>query len=217
MERNETEPGGYIAPKPVATEKGSLDHVLDVLASHRHPFLLVGCAAQRWIGSAGTMTDVHEILIRQNTLKAVASDLLATERWEINERDPEDIFGNDPVMNCDADIVLRQTSTENEDEFRYLALWSDTAYHLDIDSCITIEVPDVTVGSLSSSKRLGIQLCTERMDGGMVLVCIQTRRCQTRLLVRIPTPSFSPAYCAAKAQATQIPFWSRILLPISTH
>jgi len=95
------------------------------------------------MGSAGTLTDICEILIRHNTLKAVASDLLATERWEINERDPEDVFGNDPVSNCDADIVLRQTSTENEDEFLYLALWSDTAYHLDIDSCITIEVPDV--------------------------------------------------------------------------
>jgi len=169
------------------------------------------------MGSAGTMTDVCEILIRHNTLNAVACDLLAMERWEINERDPEDIWGNDPATKCDADIVLRQTYTENEDEFRYLALWSDTAYHLDIDSCITIEVPDVSVGSLSSSKRLGIQLCTERMDGGMVLVCIQIRRCQIRLLVRIPTPSFSPAYCAAEAQATRIPFSSRILLPISTH
>jgi len=81
MDRNETETSGYIAPKPVASEEGSLDHVLDVLASHRQPFLLVGCAAQRWMGSAGTMTDVCEIIIRHNTLKAVASDLLATERW----------------------------------------------------------------------------------------------------------------------------------------
>jgi len=143
MDRNETETTGYIAPKPVASEEGSLDHVLGVLASHRHPFLLVGCAAQRWMGSAGTMTDVCEIFIRNNTLKTVALDLLATERWEVNERDPEDIFGNDPVSNCDADIVLRKTSTENEDEIRYLALWSDTAYHMDIDSCITTEVPDV--------------------------------------------------------------------------
>ena len=143
MDRNETETTGCIAPKPVASEQGSLDHVLDVLTSHQHPFLLVGCAAQRWMGSAGTMTDVCEILIRHNTLKAVASDLLATSRWTLNEQDPEDIWGNDPVSNCDADIVLRQTSIENEDEIRYLALWSDTAYHVDIDSCITIEVPDV--------------------------------------------------------------------------
>jgi hypothetical protein len=34
-----------IAPRSVSTQEGSLDHVLDVLVLHDHPFLLVvGCA-----------------------------------------------------------------------------------------------------------------------------------------------------------------------------
>jgi hypothetical protein len=143
MTHNKTQTTDDSAPSPVAAEDGSFDHVLKILACHHHPFLLVGCAAQRWMGSAGTMTDLCEILIRHHMLKAIALDLLATGRWQVNERDSEGSFGNDAVAKCDADIVLRRTHIEDNNEFPYLALWSEITYHMDVDRCAAIEVPDV--------------------------------------------------------------------------
>jgi hypothetical protein len=139
----ETDNSGLLASQSVTSPKGSLDHVLDVLASHHHPFLLVGCAAQRWMGSLGNMTNVCEILIRDSALKAIASDLLATGRWENNSPDPNAAYGHDAISKCDADLVLERLHIESENEFCYLALWSETAYHINIDECATLEVPDV--------------------------------------------------------------------------
>ncbi|KAF1828454.1 hypothetical protein BDW02DRAFT_593240 [Decorospora gaudefroyi] len=143
MDRTEAETANPLVLQSVATLKGSLDHVLDVLASHHHPFLLVGCAAQRWMGSLGTMTDICEILIRDNMLNAIGSDLLATGIWKIDEPDPERPFGHDRVSKCDADLVLQRIRPENENEFYYLALWFETTYHIDVDSYAAIQVPDI--------------------------------------------------------------------------
>ncbi|KAG9187287.1 hypothetical protein G6011_05158 [Alternaria panax] len=106
----------------IPIQKGSLDRVLDVLASHDHSFLLVRCAAQRWMGSNGTMTDVCEIFIRNDALKIIASDLLATGKWRIKKSEAEASHGHDLIDKCDADLVLQRPHTENQNEFNYLAL-----------------------------------------------------------------------------------------------
>jgi hypothetical protein len=135
-----------IAPRSVSTQEGSLDHVLDVLVSHDRPFLLVGCAAQRWMGSNGTMTDVCEIVIRNDALSAITLDLLATGEWEgIHESKAEASArqDDDPVSKCGADVVFRRVHIENGNEFEWLALWSENSYHINVDECASIQVPDV--------------------------------------------------------------------------
>ncbi|KAL1801748.1 hypothetical protein ACET3X_002090 [Alternaria dauci] len=134
-------------PHPVTTQQGSLDHVLDVLALHNHPFLLVGCAAQRWMGSNGNMTNVCEIVIRNDVLDTIASDLLATRKWKLWTKNPEAeedaVDTHAPISKCDADIVFRRVHIENANEFAYLALWSEDSYHITVDECASIQVPDV--------------------------------------------------------------------------
>jgi hypothetical protein len=132
-----------LASQSVTTQEGSLDHVLDVLISHDHPFLLIGCAAQRWMGSNGTMKNVCEILIRNNDMDTIASDLVATGQWEVNKPEPEASHGHDPIDKCDSDLVLRRLQIGNDNEFAYLALWSEESYHINVHECATIKIPDV--------------------------------------------------------------------------
>jgi hypothetical protein len=132
-----------LAPQSVAPQEGSLDHILDVLASHDHPFILIGPAAQRWMGSNGTMTDICEVLIKTNAVHTIASDLAATRKWEVHASERRTSHSHDPISMCDADLVLRRVHIENANEFYYLALWSEESYHVNVSKCATVEVPDV--------------------------------------------------------------------------
>ncbi|RMZ71447.1 AAA family ATPase [Pyrenophora seminiperda CCB06] len=79
------------------------------------------------------MTDVCEILIRNNDIDTIASKLAATGKWEINKLAPEDSYGHDPIQKCDSDFVLKRLEIMNDNEFAYLALWSENSYHIGVD------------------------------------------------------------------------------------
>ena len=76
-------------------KEGSMDHVLDVLASHGHPFMLVGSSAQRWMGSRGMLTNGCDMLVRDNALDTIASDLVCTGHWEPHNPGPHTIVPYD--------------------------------------------------------------------------------------------------------------------------
>lgn len=74
--------------EPGTAYKGSMDHVLEILASYNHPLMLVGCSAQRWMGSAGAMNDSCDLLLRDTALENVASDPVDTGNWESHVSSP---------------------------------------------------------------------------------------------------------------------------------
>ncbi|KAH7555232.1 hypothetical protein BM1_06855 [Bipolaris maydis] len=124
---------------------GTMDHVLEILAVHSHPLILAGWSAQRWMGSAGLMDTSCDILVRDSALKSVASDLVETGHWEVHQPSPP--MPREPFpcsdRESDADFVLRRIDAEDESEYRHLILWSESTYHVSVDDCPLIEVPDV--------------------------------------------------------------------------
>jgi hypothetical protein len=123
--------------------EGSMYHVLEVLASHSHPFMLVGCSAQRWMGSAGMLTNGFDMLVRNNALESIALDLDKTGHWEFHDPGPHTPWESFPPTKRDADLLLRRTDVEQNSEYQFLSLWSETAYRITVDECPTVEVPDV--------------------------------------------------------------------------
>lgn len=130
---------------PEIAFQGTMDHIFEVLASHNHPFILIGCSAQRWMGSAGAMIDSCDLLVRDGALKSVASSLVKTTHWEIVDSVPKTHQERFPCIDWqpDADIVLEATETGGESGYEYLALWSETTYRMQVDNCPLVEVPDV--------------------------------------------------------------------------
>ena len=128
---------------PLATPKGNIEHVLDILAAHDHPFILVGNSAQRWMGSAGLLTIGCDILTRDGLLEIIASDIVSTGHWDFHDPGPQTPNEPYPCDTCDADLVLRRTDVEDENEYHYLSLWSETTYRIKVDECQLIEVPDM--------------------------------------------------------------------------
>ncbi|KAF1358126.1 hypothetical protein EJ07DRAFT_157130 [Lizonia empirigonia] len=143
MESKELDIESPFPLQPGTAYQGSMDHVHEILASHSHPLILVGCSAHRWMGSAGPITSSCDLLVRNSALESVASNLVETGHWEFHNPDPE-IPGNVfPSLKCDADLVLRRIETKHESEYQHLSLWSETTYHVSVDDCPFVEVPDV--------------------------------------------------------------------------
>ena len=130
----------YSLPGPAY--KGNMDHILEVLASYSHPFILVGSSAQRWMGSAGTMMSGCDMLVLNDEVKSIAADLVKTGHWDFFDPGPHDPVKIPPLTECDADLVLQRTNIEQESGYEYLSLWSETTYHIKVDECPTVEVPD---------------------------------------------------------------------------
>jgi hypothetical protein len=143
MESNEPNNEIPLPIQPGTAHQGSMDHVIEILESHGHPLILVGCSAQRWMGSAGTMTSSCDLLARNSALWSVASNLVETGHWEFHNPGPQIPGQSFPSLECDADLVLRRTETKHESEYQYLNLWSETTYHVSVDDCPVVEVPDV--------------------------------------------------------------------------
>jgi hypothetical protein len=130
-------PPEYIAPQ------GSMDHVAEILASHDHPFILVGRSTPRWMGYEGMIDSVCDILIRNSVLVNVASNLVETGHWRFHDPGPYTHLDPDAYTECEADLVLQRIDMRDDKEYQYLCLWSETTYHISVDDCPLVEVPDV--------------------------------------------------------------------------
>lgn len=124
-------------------QEGSLDHVLSVLAIHNHPFILVGLTAQRWMGSAGNLTNTCDILIRDNSIDRIATSLISTNHWVLYEPGADEVDSWCAGAEFEADIVLIRHTYTNENEFLFLCLWTESTYHINVDNVDKVEVPDV--------------------------------------------------------------------------
>jgi hypothetical protein len=108
--------------KSETADEGSMDHILDILASHGHPFVLVGSSAQRWMGSRSMLTNGCDMLVRDSALNSIASDLVCTGHWEPFNPGPHTHGEAYPPTERDADFVLRRTGIIDESEYHYLSL-----------------------------------------------------------------------------------------------
>jgi hypothetical protein len=123
-----------------------MDHVVDIMASHNHPVVLVGSSAQRWMGSAGGLTRICDLLTKDSALQSIGTALIQSGHWKdarLNEQsDLDEQFDLDEQPESVADIFLERTKIEDDNEYAYLCLWSETTYHINVDECPFFEVPD---------------------------------------------------------------------------
>ncbi|KZM24051.1 hypothetical protein ST47_g4805 [Ascochyta rabiei] len=106
MESNEIDVESPSPVDPGTDQQCGMDHVLEILTSHNHALILVGCSALRWMGSAGPMTSSCDLLIRNDTLMSIASSLVETGQWELHSPDPQTLEKPFASVECDADLVL---------------------------------------------------------------------------------------------------------------
>jgi hypothetical protein len=94
------------------------------------------------MGFLGAMSSTCDLLVRNSTLKSIAWYLVEIGHWE--PYDPGSHTSGKPLpsVDCDADLVLQRTDAERGNKYQHLALWSETVYHISMDSCPVIEVPD---------------------------------------------------------------------------
>lgn len=102
----------------------TMDHIVDIMASHHHPVVLVGSSAQRWMGSAGCLTLICELLIKDSALQSISTALIQSGHWR-RANPPEHEY---------ADFPLERTKIEDENEYAYLCLWSESTYHINVDN-----------------------------------------------------------------------------------
>jgi hypothetical protein len=129
-----------------------MDHVVDIMASHNHPVVLVGSSAQRWMGSAGGLTRICDLLTKDSALQSIGTALIQSGHWKdarLNEQSDLDEQSDlneqsdlDELPESEADIFLQRTNIEDDNEYAYLCLWSETTYHINVDECSFVEVPD---------------------------------------------------------------------------
>jgi hypothetical protein len=126
-------------------QEANLDHVIDILAYYDHPMILVGRAAHRWMGSAGARTSSCDLLIRNNELEKIASSLVETGQWVFHDTDAQNDKHSSPLNSeeCWGDVVLRRLGPHQEIEYHHLNLWSEITYHMNVEDCPVVEVPDV--------------------------------------------------------------------------
>ncbi|KFZ08654.1 hypothetical protein V501_05858 [Pseudogymnoascus sp. VKM F-4519 (FW-2642)] len=156
----ETKPGGETstipAPDPNAAE-GTIDHVLDILNKYSHPFILVGHVALRWMGCSSSVDAGFDLVLRTSQLPAIVTSLVETGLWTIFDgvktlevfksdaawQDLENIEGRLLLEYlCDADTVLKWEGIEGIG-FSYMRLWTEEAYHINVDACPLVEVPEL--------------------------------------------------------------------------
>lgn len=136
---------------------GTIDHVFDVLNKHEHPLVLVGHVAHRWMGCASYVDEGFDLVIRKNQMNSIVAGLIETSHWTtFNCRKELEIFESDPkwplsknggyrmllLYLCDADVGLQNVDLEGF-RFDYMRVWSDETYHIDIDRCPFVEVPEL--------------------------------------------------------------------------
>ena len=133
---------------------GVIDHFLDALNRHKHPFVLVGNIAHRWMGCPSAADEGFDIVLRTGQLNVIVAHLIETGHWALfdSHRELELIeskpFGparpreDEELLRycCDADVVLRQVDLAGF-RFEYVRVWSEDAYRINVDDCSFVEVP----------------------------------------------------------------------------
>jgi hypothetical protein len=117
-----------------------MDHVVDIMAAHNHPVVLVGSSAQRWMGSAGCLSRICDLLTKESALQSIGTALIQSGHWRNASAKEYPDFHELPES--EADMFLQRTKIEDDNEYEYLCLWSETTYHINVDDCPFIEVPD---------------------------------------------------------------------------
>jgi hypothetical protein len=122
----------------------TMNHVVDIITSHNHPVVLVGSSAQRWMGSAGCLTTVCDLLIKDSALQSIGAALVQSGHWRRASPPSQSSLGvhDEPSELKDSDFELELTKIEDENEYAHLCLWSGSTYHINLDDCPFIEVPD---------------------------------------------------------------------------
>jgi hypothetical protein len=139
----------------MSSYKCTMDHIVDIMASHNHPVVMVGSSAQRWMGSAGALSRICDLLIKDSALQSIGTALIQSGHWR--NASPKEQSDLDQQPEFEADLFLQRTKIEDEDECAYLCLWSETTYHINVDSCPFVQVPISILGIRFSSKRSGTQ------------------------------------------------------------
>lgn len=133
---------------------GYIDHILQIFEKHKHPFILVGAVAQRWMGSRLCVDTGFDIVLRIHQLGSIVADLVKTGHWtpfdvhkELANYAPDmlECFiskGRDLMGFGEADVVLEQVDIAGLG-FIYLRIWSEDTYHIKIDGCTLVEVPEL--------------------------------------------------------------------------
>ncbi|KFZ17892.1 hypothetical protein V502_04374 [Pseudogymnoascus sp. VKM F-4520 (FW-2644)] len=143
-------------PDPNAAE-GTIDHVLDILNEYSHPFILVGHVALRWMGCSSSVDAGFDLVLRTSQLPAIVTSLVETGFWTTFDCPKAfEAFRSDAVRQdlenaeekrlleylCEADAVPRWEGIEGIG-FSYMRLWTDEAYHIDVDASPLVEVPEL--------------------------------------------------------------------------
>jgi len=124
---------------------GTMDHIVDIMASHHHPVVLVGSSAQRWMGSAGCLTPICDLLIKDSALQSISTALVQSGHWRRTSPPSQSSLSvhDEPPELKYADFSLERTKIKDENEYAYLCLWSESTYHINVDDCPFIEVPNL--------------------------------------------------------------------------
>ncbi|OBT89770.1 hypothetical protein VE02_01374 [Pseudogymnoascus sp. 03VT05] len=139
-------------------EEGTIDHVFDILNKYSHPFILVGNVAHRWMGCSSSVEGCFDIVLRKSQVPSIATDLVETGYWAIVnchtefgqtlESDADwTVSGDGEHVGflrylCEADMVLRWVGAEAIG-FDYMAVWTDDSFHINVDDCELVEVPEL--------------------------------------------------------------------------
>jgi hypothetical protein len=136
--------------------EGAIDHIFDVLNKYKHPFVLVGLVAHRWMGCASHVDEGFDIVLRNDQLNMIVADLIETGHWSLfDPHKKRQIFETDILQSiqeseeydlvkhlCEADTVLRQFDLDGF-QFEYLRIWSEETYQIKVDDCAFVEVPEL--------------------------------------------------------------------------
>jgi hypothetical protein len=140
-----------------SSDEGTIDHIFNVLDIYKHPFVLVGQVAHRWMGCASCVDGAFDIVLRNDQLDVIVTDLIKTGHWilfdphrerQILESDSfrprSELHEHEMLLKylCDADTVLRQVDLEGL-RFEYLRIWSEETYQIKVDDCSFVEVPEL--------------------------------------------------------------------------
>ncbi|KFY42187.1 hypothetical protein V494_02552 [Pseudogymnoascus sp. VKM F-4513 (FW-928)] len=139
-------------------DEGIMDHVLDIFNAHSHPVILVGLVAQRWMGCASSVDAGFDLVLRKFQLPTIVTSIVETGFWTIFDspkafeafksksgarKYPKDAEERKLLEYlCEADAVLKWEGIEGIG-FSYMRLWTDEAYHIDIDATPLVEVPEL--------------------------------------------------------------------------
>ncbi|OBT77207.1 hypothetical protein VF21_04026 [Pseudogymnoascus sp. 05NY08] len=156
METESRDKGGD--ERAIDIDEGTIDHVFDILNKYSHPFILVGNVAHRWMGCASSVDECFDIVLRKSQVPSIVTDLVETGYWTTVDCHTE--YGQILESEADwkvtedgqhvkflrylseADIVLKWIGIEAIG-FGYMAIWTDETFHIDVDDCELVEVPEL--------------------------------------------------------------------------